>query len=202
MATNPRRTLQEIVQAALEMLDEQGLEKVTLRGVAKRLGAHLNTVSFQVKTKARLLELMADAILADAYPQQMPEDPAERVHALAQGLRAAMLSRRDGARLVAGTESFHTNTLRMAESLASAVQELGADDRIGILALWNIQYIALGLTQEEQAAQSQEGPSAEDFEALEHPTLRTLGTRLTSESFDDRLRFGIDAILAAAAKST
>lgn len=135
--------------------------------------------------------------LGQAYPQNLSEDPAARVRALAYGLRQAMLSRRDGARLVAGTESFHANTLRMAETLASTVQELGADDTTSIRALWNIQYLVLGLAQEEQAAQTQPSPSAEDFADLDYPTLKRLGSRLVEEPFDERLNFGLEAILSA-----
>lgn len=202
MGRNPRRSREDVIQAALELLDEQGIENVTLRGVAKRLDAHLNTVSFQVKTKSQLLELMADAILGSAYPRELPEEPASRVRALARGLRQAMLSRRDGAKLVAGTESFHTNTLRMAESLASAVRELGADDTTSIRALWNIQYLVLGLAQEEQAAGTHPSPSADDFPALDYPTLYRLGDRLVSETFDEQLNFGLEAILAAVVSNT
>lgn len=198
----PRRGLDEIVSTALELLDEQGLEKVTLRGVARKLDAHLNTVSYQVKTKAQLMELMADAILADAHPPQLPGDPAERIHAVAEGLRRALLSRRDGARLVNTTESFQANTLRLAETLAAAVLELGADQSSSIRAMYSIQYIATGLALEEQIAQEQGPPTQENFDALPFPTLKRLGHSLVQESFDDRLRFGVDAIVTAISRET
>ena len=46
----------DVVRAALRLLDEEGTDAVTLRGVARALGVHLNSVSLQVGSKARLLD--------------------------------------------------------------------------------------------------------------------------------------------------
>ncbi|WP_435647782.1 TetR family transcriptional regulator [Kitasatospora purpeofusca] len=46
---------------ALDLLDDQGLDALSTRAVADRLGVRMNTVLRHVKTKARLLELTADA---------------------------------------------------------------------------------------------------------------------------------------------
>src|ERR1700722_18966156 len=61
-----------IVDAALEIADEQGLEAVTMRAVGARLGAAAMSLYRHVPNKDALLELMADKVLAELpYP-----DPA------------------------------------------------------------------------------------------------------------------------------
>jgi TetR/AcrR family tetracycline transcriptional repressor len=74
-----------------------------LRGVARALGAHLNSVSWYVKTKQSLIEMMADTIVGTVRIDDLPADPLERARTVVGRYRAAMLSHRDGGRLVAGT---------------------------------------------------------------------------------------------------
>ncbi|GAA1778597.1 TetR/AcrR family transcriptional regulator C-terminal domain-containing protein [Streptomonospora arabica] len=195
-----RHNREGVVQAALDLLDEEGIEKVTLRGVAKRLDAHLNTVSYQVRTKAHLFELMADAVLGDLDLDGLPDAPRQRVHALAAGLRAVMLSRRDGARLVAGTDAFQANTLRAADILAAATLQLAADEATAARSVWSIHYLVLGLTLEEQAGRSGMPPGGRlVFSEQDYPSLHRLGARAVNEPFEERLRFGVEAVITAAA---
>ena len=72
-----RRDLEEVLRAGFDLLDADGLEALTLRGIARHLDAHLNSVSFQVKTKARLLDLMADRVLSHVSLAQLPGEPDE-----------------------------------------------------------------------------------------------------------------------------
>lgn len=67
---------------------------MALRAVAARMGVHLNTVSFQVKTKARLFELMADAILEELSLEDLPEDPRQRVKEITRRQRTVLLASR------------------------------------------------------------------------------------------------------------
>jgi TetR/AcrR family tetracycline transcriptional repressor len=71
-----RHSRDDVVREALALLDEAGIDAVTLRRVARRMGLHLNSVSFQVTSKARLFELMADAILGELSLDQLPPTPA------------------------------------------------------------------------------------------------------------------------------
>ena len=67
-----------VVTAALELLDESGLDKLTMRKVAERLGVQLNTVYWHASSKPRLLELMADAMLAGCADTPLPGPWDER----------------------------------------------------------------------------------------------------------------------------
>lgn len=193
-----RRNREEVVQAALELLDEQGIEKVTLRGVARRLDAHLNTVSYQVHTKAHLLELMADAVLGGLDLHSLPVDPRERIHALVAELRTVMLSRRDGARLVAGADALQANTLRAADVLADAILRLTDDETTAVRVHMSIHYLVLGLAQEEQAEGGQPPPDGRlSPSAHDYPALHRLVSRVPDEPYEERLRFGVEAIITA-----
>ncbi|MFI8453283.1 TetR/AcrR family transcriptional regulator [Streptomyces erythrochromogenes] len=181
-----------VVRAALELLDERGAEGVSVRGVADRLGVRMNTVLWHAKSKARLLELMADAIVSEVSPEGLPEDWRERVHELARRYRRVLLSHRDGAVIVAGTHVAEPGTLRFADRMVEALLAGGLGDREAAWTCWSIVYFVLGLAQEEQTADQAHGEAL--TAALEpggYPALSRVGAHLGDASFDERFEHGI-----------
>ncbi|MEU8828016.1 TetR/AcrR family transcriptional regulator C-terminal domain-containing protein [Streptomyces sp. NPDC048636] len=140
-----------VVTAALELLDEAGLDKLTMRKVAERLGVQLNTVYWHASSKPRLLELMADTMLDGCADEPLPQPWEERARTLAGRYRAALLARRDGARVVAGTHVTEDHTLRFADALTGAFLSGGLAPAEAAWRTWALVYFTLGLVQEEQA---------------------------------------------------
>lgn len=148
-----------VVRAGLELLDEKGADGLSIRGIADRLGVRMNTVLWHAKTKARLLELMADAILAEVPVEGLPEPWEPRVRELFHRYRRALLAHRDGARIVAGTYAAEPATLRFAELLVEALLAGGLREREAVWTCWTLVYFTLGLSQEEQALPDARGPA-------------------------------------------
>ncbi|MFE2722644.1 TetR/AcrR family transcriptional regulator C-terminal domain-containing protein [Kitasatospora sp. NPDC059327] len=186
-----------VVRAALDLLDHQGLDALSTRAVADRLGVRMNTVLWHVKTKARLLELMADAVMGGIALDDLPAAPDPRAREIVRRYRRALLTHRDGAALVAGTYPAEPHTLRVAEALVGALLETGLDERAAAWTTWTLTYFTLGLTQEEQAAEpdSQTERLTAAVSPTDHPALhRTLG-HLAPENFDERFEYGLAGIL-------
>jgi len=61
----PGLSVDEVVVAAVALADAEGLDAVTMRGVADRLGVAAMTLYTYVPGKAELLDLMLDAVYAD-----------------------------------------------------------------------------------------------------------------------------------------
>ncbi|HEY2062884.1 MAG TPA: TetR/AcrR family transcriptional regulator C-terminal domain-containing protein [Amycolatopsis sp.] len=189
----------DIVRVALDVLEESGLEATSLRAVAGKLGVRMNTVLWHVKTKARLRELMADAILDSIGLDGLPEDPRERVVELAHRYRAALLAHRDGGRVVAGTFTSGPGTLGTADALIGALTGLGLDDRQADWTCWTIVYFAIGLVVEEQGSAESPKLHLESPATLErYPHLRRVLLSEANDRFDDRFAFGLDLILTSA----
>lgn len=187
-----------MIRTALELLDEKGLDALSTRAVADRLGVRMNTVLWHVKTKARMLELMADAVIGEAPLDGLPASGDERVRELARRYRRALLAHRDGATLVVGTYAAEPQTLRFADALVGALLDGGLDEREAAWTTWTIIYFTLGLTQEEQAAahQSLNDRLADAVSATAYPALHRVLGHLDVESFGERFEFGLSAILA------
>jgi TetR/AcrR family tetracycline transcriptional repressor len=194
-----RRGRQDVVDAALQVLDDSGLDALTLREVARRLDAHLNTVSFQVKTKARLLELLADTVMGSLTLEDLPVEPINRVYEILRRYRSVLLSYRDGARLVAGTNVVEQNTLRVGNAIVQALLDAHVTPDAAASTFWGLHYFLLGLVQEEQ---SEDGAARDGLmEQLadgRFPALGRVQRELLTTSFDERFDFGIHAILRSA----
>jgi TetR/AcrR family tetracycline transcriptional repressor len=152
---------QQIVAEALKLLDQEGIEGVTLRPLADRLGVQAPALYWHVKNKSQLLDEMAEAILQEQFAEITPRRPDEPwqdwLIAIAQRLRAAMLGHREGARVVAGAHIYPAVTLaRLSEACIEAIHAAGIDLRQARTVAMTVIHFTFGHVIEEQASPSQE----------------------------------------------
>jgi AcrR family transcriptional regulator len=88
----PGLTVEKIVKAAIELADEEGLDQLSMRKVAERLGTGTMSLYRYVPGKAELLDLMLDAIHGEDPPPPELEDGDWRpnLEALAHHARERM----------------------------------------------------------------------------------------------------------------
>ena len=82
-----RVSLDQIVRAGLELAREGGLEQLSMRAVAKKLGVGAMTLYTHVPGKAELVELMIDATFADRVPLDPDATWQDRIRAHANEVR-------------------------------------------------------------------------------------------------------------------
>lgn len=95
-----------VVSEALDLLDEVGLDTVSTRRLAKRLGVEQPSLYWHFRTKKDLLAAMAEAAMAPhaAAPLPTPDDDwRDWFLDNTRSFRRTLLMRRDGARLHAGS---------------------------------------------------------------------------------------------------
>ncbi len=101
-------TRDRVIEEALRLVDEDGLDALSLRALARRLDVQAPTLYWHVRNKGELLDALADAIMADALaavaglPEPAPGDWREWLLGALSALRRAMLAHKDGARVVSG----------------------------------------------------------------------------------------------------
>ncbi|MBI4923659.1 MAG: TetR/AcrR family transcriptional regulator C-terminal domain-containing protein [Devosia nanyangense] len=99
-------TRDDVIQTAIQLLQEVGLDGLTLRRLATELGISAPTLYWHVRDKRELLDLMAEAMVRDARASEPPFPTGlEWWEKIAEGMRRqyrALLAYRDGARVVAG----------------------------------------------------------------------------------------------------
>jgi TetR/AcrR family transcriptional regulator, tetracycline repressor protein len=116
-----RSNVQRVVQASLELLDQLGLDGLTMRQLADHLGVQAASLYRHVRDKQELLVLVADAVSGE-IPLASAEPPwqlrlREAGHAYRRGLRV----RRDAARLLASTAPVGPHRLRHIDALLSVL---------------------------------------------------------------------------------
>ncbi|MEV7891000.1 TetR/AcrR family transcriptional regulator C-terminal domain-containing protein [Streptomyces sp. NPDC002817] len=191
-------TADQITAAAMEVLQSDGLDKLSLRAVAATLGVRVNAVAWHLKDKAGLLSAAADAMVADCIPAHLPPDPEERVRALLTSLRTALLSHRDGARLAGeGSSLAWPNQRAFAEAFNAALHAARRSPKEAAWTAWTLMYFTLGLVEEEQTPQNRTVcAEAAEADPSVFPYLTATISHLTEESFDDRFVYGVDLILS------
>jgi TetR/AcrR family transcriptional regulator, tetracycline repressor protein len=121
-------TKADIVRAALDVLDESGLDGLTVRAVAGRLGVQAPALYWHVRDKQELLDEMATEIWRRVVAEvaDLPPDWTwdRWMSAFAGITRRALLAYRDGAKVFSGTYLTDAGVLEAQESgLARMIAE-------------------------------------------------------------------------------
>jgi TetR/AcrR family transcriptional regulator, tetracycline repressor protein len=144
---------QDVLDTALALLDEVGLDGLTMRRLAQALGIQAPSLYWHFPNKQALLDAMADAMLNGVDLPDTDVLPWEEwLLRMAIEFRNRLKARRDGARVFAGTFLVTDNVLRFGERAIGRLRAAGADERTAVRALFTLQYFILGFTIEEQAA--------------------------------------------------
>ncbi len=108
-----------IVQAALDLLDEAGMDGLTVRALASRLGVQAPALYWHVRSKQALLDEMATQIwrqigeVMAGLPDSLPWREVMRTYAAT--VRHALLGHRDGAKAFSGTTLTDPDVVRRQE---------------------------------------------------------------------------------------
>jgi AcrR family transcriptional regulator len=140
-----------VVRTALDLLDSEGLEGLTLRKIAAALQVKAPALYWHFQNKQQLLDEMATAMARDATSSAELTGPwHEQLRTMAVGLRRMLLSRRDGARLFGGTYMTDSAPLVAGEPLLRSLTDAGADLRTAVAVNRTISCYAIGHVLEEQ----------------------------------------------------
>lgn len=202
VAKHPSLQPEVVVQAALELLDAEGLENVTLRRLAARLGVQAPALYWHFRNKQDILDEMAHAILlyqplADLADPADPGAWADWLRRMGHALREALLSRREGARVVAGAGLGRARALaELGERAMRVLHTAGFDILAANRATFTIITYTFGFVIEEQA----EPPPAAPPEALDKffsnfPMLAAAFSARESTTEAENFDWGLQVIL-------
>lgn len=121
-----------IASAALEVVDSEGLDAVTMRRVAQKLGTGAASLYAHVAGKEELLELLVDRVIGE-FEIPAGTDSGNWQQHLKQGLRemrAVMAAHGDIARATFARVPLGENALRGVEWLSRTLRAGGLPDQV------------------------------------------------------------------------
>jgi TetR/AcrR family tetracycline transcriptional repressor len=144
-------TKSAIVERALLLLNEVGIEGLSMRRLAQDLGIQAASLYWHFSNKQELLNGMADALMNGVACTRLDkEDWQAQIRHTAHDIRQALLQYRDGARVFTGTYVPTENIFRVAESIMAPLQELGASSHVAAWATFSLTDFIFGFVMEEQ----------------------------------------------------
>ena len=142
---------EHVVEVAIALLDADGLDALTMRKLATRLGVQPGALYWHFAGKQALLDAMADRFLEGFTADRPTGSWDEQFAALGWRLRQVLLSHRDGARVMAGTYVAEPNTILLGNVAIEILQGAGLPPERAGWATFTAFHFVLGHTIEEQA---------------------------------------------------
>ena len=203
----PALTRQGIIDAALAILRDEGLNRVTMRRIATALDTGPASLYVYVRNTADLHAQILDALLA-TVTELLPADGTwrDRLKQLLTRYTLVLFEYPEIARMTMTTHPSGPNYLALVERVLALLQEGGMADRE---AAWAVDLLLLYTTADaaEHGTRASLSQAADEDSALAvaittvdastYPHIARLGDELLSGG-PDRLQWGLDVFLAGA----
>ncbi|MGR6915502.1 TetR/AcrR family transcriptional regulator C-terminal domain-containing protein [[Actinomadura] parvosata] len=143
-------TRERIVAAAFELLNEKGMDALTVRALASRLGVGAPALYWHVRNKQELLDEMSTSVMRRVIEALAKIDLGAGwradLAAYARVLRAEYLLYRDGARIFSGTRFSDAEVVRAKEHWLGRLTAAGfslaaADDAIDLVGAFVVGFV-------------------------------------------------------------
>jgi len=195
-------TRELIVDAALVLLERDGLQGLSMRRLAHELDSGAASLYWHVGDKEELLNLLLDRIVGETpVPEPDPENWQGTVKELARAVRKHLAGRRDAAQLSLGRVPAGPNALPILErNLAVLAASRLPPQVIAYAADMFALYIGAFAYEESQQPAHQASPEqlGAYFASLppeQFPTLTRLSSELTAGDLDTRFEFALDLLV-------
>lgn len=150
-----------ILGQAFSILNEMGLEGLTLRRLAARLGVQAPAIYWHFKGKQELLDEMATQVFREALEEAPAIDPSQTWEGWALsycvGLRGTLLRYREGAKMFSGTYLTDATLYAAMDASLRKLTSGGFGLRQSVVGLGALYCYVVGFVIEEQAIKAAPG---------------------------------------------
>jgi AcrR family transcriptional regulator len=164
-------TRERIVAVALELLNEKGMDALTVRALASRLGVGAPALYWHVRNKQELLDEMSTFVMRRVIHALAEIAPGagwrDDMAAYARVLRSEYLLHRDGARIFSGTRFSDPEVVKAKDPWLGRLTAAGfslaeADDAVDLVTAF-----VVGFVIEEQERSQSAGADADRYSLAE-----------------------------------
>jgi TetR/AcrR family transcriptional regulator, tetracycline repressor protein len=199
----------QVVRAALALLDEVGLDALTMRRLAERLGVKAASLYRHVRNKDELLVLLGDEISGEIPLVQPSGSWRDQFTQVAWNVRRGLAAHRDAARVLASTAPFGPRRLQHIETVLRILRAAGLSARDAAHAAYHCNNLITEFAADEaRFAAFAAAPGSnrrkviadarKAFKSLpksEYPTIVELADRLAEDDSDALFQSAIDLLV-------
>lgn len=202
-----RLTRERVVTEAIAVIGTDGVEALSMRALAHRLGVVPGALYRHVRNKQQLHDLLLDGVLAEV-DHEVDHSLAwtERVKVLANRLRTVLEGHPGIAGLLKTRDPLGPNTLALAEAFLATLQGAGLSERETGLAFsliydYTIGFALSGLTSvneqrvRDAATRRELHTFLRSLPADRFPALVTLGAYVWVDNRDERFATSLDTLV-------
>lgn len=192
-------TAEAILDAAAQLIELDGVEAFTMRGLAEQLGVAVTSIYWHVGGKDKLFDSLVDRLLSQMANLPIEGDTTvERIASLARSQRKVLIERQHLLRIAHERDRTPMLLLPIQRTLAALLAELGVTgtDAALILRAFQVHVISSAVMQfsavrgakhdeEDPSLWTDDWPDQALVEALQSPT-----------DYDAVFEYGLNALLA------
>ena len=198
-------TREAIVDAALALLDREGLAGLSMRKLAQELDAGAASLYWHVGGKEELLGLLLDRIVGETrVPEPDPANWQEQVKEMARETRRLLQRHRDAAQISMGRVPAGPHSMPVLERYLSVLVAAGLPPRVIAYAVDMFALYVGGFAFEESMYASAGAGSTTPEQLRQYfgslppdrfPTLVGLADDLTAGDADERFEFALELLV-------
>jgi AcrR family transcriptional regulator len=196
-------TQEAIVDAALAVLDADGLDLLSMRHVGRTLNTTAAALYWHVGSKDGLLDLIFDRVIGEQeVPDPEPERWQEQIKQVARSMRTTIVGHRDIVRLSIGRLPLGPNALRYADRVLAILRAGGLAPALAVAGHHLLFSVVIGFCIDEtgEGGQPPEDPPGEDMAraylaslpAEQFPHVVELADHIAASDADERFELLLD----------
>lgn len=204
--SDPALSRERIIVTAVELLDADGVDGLSMRRLADRLGAGAMSLYWHVDNKEDVFDLALDSVLKYRAPAELgePHDWRSDVVHMLEDWRASMLRHPWSAALLP-RRALGPNILIRLELLSQTLSRAGVADADLNVAIWSLWNYVMGATITRASFERSDEDKAEAQKRLaglseRYPTIER-SRLLLDNDWDGAFRKGLDFLLDGLAPS-
>lgn len=197
----PPLTRERIAGLALEIANREGIDALSMRGLADRLGVGTMTLYGYVSSKDDLLDAVVDSAVADREPFVSEGPWRVQLRETVLGVRRALLRHPSLIELRVRRPVLRPEALRFAEHILGVLRNAGLDPveaafGFRLIFTYTFGFAALSPAPSTEASRREARAALQQLPPEEYPALReSLAEASAAMGGEDAFAYGLDRIL-------
>jgi AcrR family transcriptional regulator len=140
----PTTSRAQILEAARQIMDREGSDKLTIRRLAAEIGVGATTLYHHVRDKDDLLVQLLDHYAGRLRRPELPDDPRDRILVAATTMHDGLAAWPEAAELLTADDLLGESALWMVDTIVGGAVDCGCTPEQAVALYRNVWYFTVG----------------------------------------------------------